>query len=98
MITVPEKTIFSVSQLNRHAKHLLETQLPLVWVSGEISNFAKPSSGHWYFSLKDERAQVRCAIHQPRGPHRILPHHLTDAPQASDGLRALKSWICHSKA
>jgi exodeoxyribonuclease VII large subunit len=57
-----EKTIFSVSQLNRRAKQLLETHLPLIWVSGEISNLAKPSSGHWYFSLKDSQAQVRCAM------------------------------------
>jgi exodeoxyribonuclease VII large subunit len=57
-----EKTIFTVSQLNRRTKQLLETHLPLIWVSGEISNLAKPSSGHWYFSLKDSQAQVRCAM------------------------------------
>ncbi len=57
-----EKTIFTVSQLNRRTKQLLETHLPLIWVSGEISNLAKPSSGHWYFSLKDQQAQVRCAM------------------------------------
>ena len=62
MIASQEKNILSVSQLNRRAKQLLETHLPLIWVSGELSNFAKPSSGHWYFSLKDERAQVRCAM------------------------------------
>lgn len=61
-LTPLERTIFSVSQLNRRAKQLLETHLPLIWVSGEISNFAQPTSGHWYFSLKDERAQVRCAM------------------------------------
>lgn len=60
--TLPEKNIYSVSQLNRRAKQLLETHLPLIWVSGEISNLAKPSSGHWYLSLKDDRAQVRCAM------------------------------------
>jgi exodeoxyribonuclease VII large subunit len=58
----PEKTLLSVSQLNRRAKQLLETHFAFVWVSGEISNFAKPSSGHWYFSLKDNAAQVRCAM------------------------------------
>lgn len=57
-----DKTILSVSQLNRRAKHLLETHIPLIWVSGEISNLAKPSSGHWYFSLKDNTAQIRCAM------------------------------------
>ncbi len=55
-----------VSQLNRRAKQLLETHLPLIWVEGEISNFARPSSGHWYFTLKDEQAQVRCAMFRGR--------------------------------
>ncbi len=62
MIIPTEKTIFSVSQLNRRAKQLLETHLPLIWVSGELSNLAQPGSGHWYFSLKDDRAQVKCAM------------------------------------
>ena len=62
MLPLIEKDILSVSQLNRHAKQLLETHLPMIWVSGELSNLAKPGSGHWYFSLKDERAQVRCAM------------------------------------
>jgi len=56
------REILSVSQLNRKAKMLLETHLPLMWVEGEISNFARPSSGHWYFTLKDATAQVRCAM------------------------------------
>lgn len=52
----------SVSELNRQAKRLLEVSLGQVWVSGEISSLSRPSSGHWYFSLKDDRAQVRCAM------------------------------------
>jgi len=56
----------TVSQLNRRARQLLETHFPLVWVEGEISNFARPASGHWYFSLKDEKAQVRCAMFRNR--------------------------------
>jgi len=56
----------TVSELNRRAKQLLETHLPLIWVEGEISNKARPSSGHWYFTLKDERAQVRCAMFRGR--------------------------------
>lgn len=56
------RNIFSISQLNRQAKQLLESQFPSVWVEGEISNFATPSSGHWYFSLKDNKAQVSCAM------------------------------------
>jgi exodeoxyribonuclease VII large subunit len=63
MITNPtERQILSVSQLNRSVRHLLETQLPMLWVEGEISNFARPASGHWYLTLKDDQAQVRCAM------------------------------------
>lgn len=57
-----ERQIFSVSELNRSVRNLLENQFPLLWVEGEISNFARPSSGHWYLTLKDEKAQVRCAM------------------------------------
>jgi len=56
----------SVSQLNRKARTLLESHFDWVWVEGEISNFVCPSSGHWYFSLKDEAAQVRCAMFRNR--------------------------------
>ncbi|MDG1943447.1 MAG: exodeoxyribonuclease VII large subunit [Halioglobus sp.] len=56
----------TVSQLNRQAKTLLEGHFNFVWVEGEISNFAAPSSGHWYFSLKDGNAQVRCAMFRNR--------------------------------
>jgi exodeoxyribonuclease VII large subunit len=52
----------TVGQLNRRAKQLLEGHFPQVWVEAEISNFAAPSSGHWYFTLKDQQAQVRCAM------------------------------------
>ena len=56
----------SVSQLNRQARTLLESHFDFVWVEGEISNFAAPASGHWYFSLKDGNAQVRCAMFRNR--------------------------------
>ena len=52
----------SVSELNREAKNLLERHFDWVWVEGEISQFTAASSGHWYFSLKDTGAQVRCAM------------------------------------
>ncbi|OZY85914.1 exodeoxyribonuclease VII large subunit [Cellvibrio mixtus] len=68
--TLPPKTtdreIFSVSQLNRQARQLLETHLPLLWVEGELSNVSTPSSGHWYFTLKDDQAQVRCCMFRNR--------------------------------
>jgi exodeoxyribonuclease VII large subunit len=57
-----EKTILSVSALNREARLLIESGLGIVWVEGEISNFSRPASGHMYWSLKDARAQVRCAM------------------------------------
>jgi len=52
----------SVSELNHQARHLLEASFLQVWVEGELSSFARPSSGHWYFSLKDKKCQVRCAM------------------------------------
>ena len=61
-----EREIISVSQLNRRARQLLETHIPLLWVEGELSNVSIPSSGHWYFTLKDDQAQVRCAMFRNR--------------------------------
>lgn len=52
----------SVSELNHQARHLLEASFMQVWVEGELSGFSRPSSGHWYFSLKDRKCQVRCAM------------------------------------
>ncbi|MBI2792127.1 MAG: exodeoxyribonuclease VII large subunit [Gammaproteobacteria bacterium] len=57
-----DKEIFTVAQLNQTARELLEEALKLVWVKGELSNVALPRSGHIYFTLKDEHAQVRCAM------------------------------------
>ncbi len=54
--------VISVRELNLAAKQLIENGLPLMWVRGEISNFVRAASGHWYFSLKDEQAQVRCVM------------------------------------
>jgi exodeoxyribonuclease VII large subunit len=54
--------VFSVQELNMAAKQILENGLPLLWVRGEISNFVCATSRHWYFSLKDEQAQVRCVM------------------------------------
>ena len=59
---VAERDVYSISRLNREAKTLLEGQFPLLWIEGEISNLARPASGHWYFSLKDSQAQIRCAL------------------------------------
>jgi len=58
--------VFTVSQLNQRAKQLLEISFASVRVEGEISNLSRPSSGHWYFTLKDSGAQVRCAMFRSR--------------------------------
>ena len=63
---VGERAVYSVTRLNDTARALLETGLGNVWVEGEISNLARPASGHVYFSLKDAAAQVRCAMFRTR--------------------------------
>src|SRR3990167_3963995 len=57
-----DREVLTVSQLNGRARGLLEDVFAQVWVAGEISNLAKPASGHVYFTLKDQQAQVRCAL------------------------------------
>lgn len=61
--------VLSVSELNRMAKDVLERSFPLFWVSGEISNMTRAASGHWYFSLKDSSAQVRCVMFRGRNSY-----------------------------
>ncbi len=56
----------SVSELNRRARSILEANLELLWVAGELSNVTRAASGHWYFSLKDRDAQVRCVMFRNR--------------------------------
>ncbi|WP_140908434.1 exodeoxyribonuclease VII large subunit [Cognatiluteimonas lumbrici] len=81
MATEPTGEILSPSQLNTLARGLLEDAFPLVWVEGELSSVARPSSGHLYFCLKDARAQVRCAMFRPKSTW------LKFAPR--EGLRVL---------
>jgi len=64
--TQDELNVISVSELNKKAKSLLEKGIPKLWIEGEISNLAKPASGHMYFSLKDEMSQIRCAWFKQR--------------------------------
>ena len=54
--------VLTVSELNSTAAKILEHSFPLLWVSGEISNLTKAASGHWYFTLKDNNAQVRSVM------------------------------------
>ncbi len=61
-IIKPARKVFSISQLNKHTRILLEHEFGLIWVEGEISNLSIPQSGHWYFTLKDDKAQINCAM------------------------------------
>ncbi len=65
-IKLPERDVLTVSRLVRETRAVLEGSFPLLWLEGEISNYSRPSSGHSYFSLKDEAAQVRCAMFRTR--------------------------------
>ncbi|MBF1995324.1 exodeoxyribonuclease VII large subunit [Serratia symbiotica] len=62
MSLAPPPSIFTVSRLNQAVRQLLEMEMGQIWISAEISNFSQPTSGHWYFTLKDDCAQVRCAM------------------------------------
>jgi exodeoxyribonuclease VII large subunit len=75
------RDVYSVSRLNREVRALLERGFGMIWLEGEISNFSRPSSGHWYFSLKDAGAQVRCAMFRQRN--------LSCAFTARDGQKVL---------
>jgi exodeoxyribonuclease VII large subunit len=57
-----QSAVLSISELNHQAKHLLEISLSEVWIEGELASLSKPWSGHWYFNLKDDKAQVRCVM------------------------------------
>ncbi|MFT3806558.1 exodeoxyribonuclease VII large subunit [Arenimonas sp.] len=76
-----ERAVLKPAQLNALARDLLEGSFAQVWVEGEISNYSRPASGHVYFTLKDERAQVRCALFKQKAMH------LRFAPR--DGLQVL---------
>ena len=60
------RDVYTVARLNREARALLEAGLPSIWIEGELSNLSRPGSGHWYFTLKDGAAQVRCAMFRQR--------------------------------
>jgi len=74
--------VFSVRELNRSVRDLLESGFGSIWIEGELSNLARPASGHLYFSLKDRDAQVRCAMF--RGRNRRLAF----TPEAGAQVRA----------
>lgn len=63
------RKVMTVSELNRLANQILTQSFPLFWVSGEVSNLTRAASGHWYFSLKDKTAQVRCVMFKGRNSY-----------------------------
>jgi exodeoxyribonuclease VII large subunit len=66
IMSLANRQVLSVSDLNRQARNLLEGEFPHIFVDGELSNLSRPSSGHWYFTLKDDKAQIRCAMFRNR--------------------------------
>ena len=62
MPTPDPRRVLTPSALNRLVRELIEGALPMVWIEGEVCNFTRAASGHWYFSLKDAAAEVRCAM------------------------------------
>lgn len=73
---MPDAAIFTVAQLNAEVRQVLEQGFGSIWLIGEISNFASPSSGHWYFTLKDERAQIRAAMFRNANQRaKVRPQH-----------------------
>ncbi|MFN6960975.1 MAG: exodeoxyribonuclease VII large subunit [Rhodocyclaceae bacterium] len=71
--------IYTVSELNRVARQLIEQNFPLLWISGEVSNLTRAASGHLYFSLKDAQAQVRCVMFRSRA--QLVPWRLENGQQ-----------------
>lgn len=64
--SAPRPAVLSVSELLRSVRDALERRFPLAWVGGEVSNLTRAASGHWYFTLKDESAQVDCVMYRGR--------------------------------
>jgi exodeoxyribonuclease VII large subunit len=62
----PLRDVYSVTRLNREVRVVLERGLGVIWVEGELSNLSQPGSGHWYFTLKDRDAQLRCVMYRNR--------------------------------
>ncbi len=78
-MALSNRQVLSISELNRQARELLENGFGQVYVEGELSNFSRPSSGHWYFTLKDDKAQIRCAMFRNR--NRGVPFKPEDGAQ-----------------
>lgn len=81
------KDIWTVSELNEDIKDLLEGQYGFLWVEGEVSNLRRPASGHVYFTLKDEKSQIRAVIFRPPYAGRIASGNAPAAFDLEDGLQ-----------
>ena len=75
------RDVYTVSRLNLDARAILEEAFSTVWIEGEVSNLARPRSGHMYFTLKDEHCQVRCAM--------FRMHNRTLSFSPEDGMQVL---------
>ena len=81
MLTIPERKIYTIAEISRAIKNTLEGQFGSLWVQGEISNFAAPRSGHYYFTLKDAAAQLRAVCFRSQGANLRF--------QPADGLEVI---------
>jgi exodeoxyribonuclease VII large subunit len=94
----PERRVLTPSALNRLVRELIEDALPMIWIEGEIGNFMRAASGHWYFSLKDAAAEVRCAMFarenvrvrfRPAGGARVLARARVTLYEARGGFQLI---------
>lgn len=78
MTSSEKRKVFTVARLNQEVQTLLQKGFGTIWLQAELSNFSRPASGHWYFSLKDSQAQIRCAMFAGRN------RYLNFEPEAGD--------------
>ena len=81
LFSVPQPKVYTVSEITEAIKQILESEFPLIWVEGEISNARCPLSGHFYFTLKDEKAQLGAVLF--KGQRRWLKF------EPEDGLKVI---------
>ncbi len=79
--------ILTVSELSEHIRNLLETRFDLLWVEGEVSNLRRPASGHLYFTLKDEKSQIRAVLFKTFGGSRPLHNRRPPAFELEEGMQ-----------
>ncbi len=77
-LEAPKRRVYTVSRLNQEVQSALESGFGMVWLQGELSNFSRPASGHFYFSLKDSQSQIRCAMFRGRN------RYINFEPQSGD--------------